>query len=73
MTTGKREPPFGLDIGFFEALERFAGTDPKEVEGSIKRSKQKKPPRGHPPGGPEKQKAGEPSLSRERKPKNGDR
>ena len=38
------EPPLGLDMPFDEALERFIGTDPKEVEKSIRRSKQKKPP-----------------------------
>ncbi|SON56732.1 hypothetical protein HDIA_3191 [Hartmannibacter diazotrophicus] len=40
----KTEPPFGLDMDFGEALERFARTDPKEVAESIERSKQKKPP-----------------------------
>lgn len=40
----KIEPPFGLDMPFDEALERFMKTDPKEVEASIARSKQKKPP-----------------------------
>jgi hypothetical protein len=38
------EPAFGLDMPFDEALKRFIGTDPKEVESSIKKSKQKKPP-----------------------------
>jgi len=38
------DPPFGLDMPFDEALKRFIGTDPKEVETNIKRGKQKKPP-----------------------------
>lgn len=38
------EPPFGLDMSFGEALERFIGTDLGEVEASIARSKKKKPP-----------------------------
>jgi hypothetical protein len=40
----KTEPPFGLDMDFGEAMERFFQTDPKEVAESIERSKQKKPP-----------------------------
>ena len=44
MTKGSREPPFGLDMDFFEALRRFEQTDPKEVEKSIERAEQKKPP-----------------------------
>lgn len=31
MTTGKRQPPFGLDMDFGEALARFVGVDPKEM------------------------------------------
>jgi hypothetical protein len=38
------DPPFGLDMPFEEALKRFIGADPKEVEENIKRSKKKKPP-----------------------------
>jgi hypothetical protein len=38
------EPPLGLDMPFDEALKRFIGTDPEEVEESIGRSKKKKPP-----------------------------
>ena len=38
------EPPLGLDMPFDEALKRFIGTDLKEVEESIGRSKKKKPP-----------------------------
>ena len=28
----KRQPPLWLDMGFAEALERFAGTDPAEAK-----------------------------------------
>ena len=35
-----------LDLPADEALERFIGTDPKEVEVSIKRAKKKVPPGG---------------------------
>jgi hypothetical protein len=38
------DPPFGLDMPFDEALKRFIGTDPNEVETNIKRAKKKKPP-----------------------------
>jgi hypothetical protein len=38
------EPAFGLDMPFDEALKRFIGTDLKEVEASIGRTKKKKPP-----------------------------
>ena len=38
------EPPFGLDMDFGEALERFLGTRPNEVEESVERAEQKKPP-----------------------------
>jgi hypothetical protein len=44
------EPPFGLDMPFDEALKRFIGTDPKEVQANIDKSKKKKPP-GTRPGG----------------------
>jgi hypothetical protein len=47
--------PFRLDIDPDEFLERAIRTKPKEVEASIKRSKQKKAPGGKrkrkPPGG----------------------
>ena len=47
------DPPFGLDMPFDEALKRFIGTDPNEVEANVKRAKQKKPPgsKNKPPGG----------------------
>jgi hypothetical protein len=38
------EPPFGLDMPFDEALKRFIGTDPEEVETNVKKAKQKSPP-----------------------------
>ena len=49
----KPAPPFGLDVGFDEALERFAQTKPSEVEASIERGKQTKPLSGKrkPPSG----------------------
>ncbi|MET0532299.1 MAG: hypothetical protein ABW003_28950 [Microvirga sp.] len=37
----KTEPPFGLDMDFSEALERFIGTAQREVDESVQRSKQK--------------------------------
>ncbi len=49
---GKQEPPLHLEMDFGEALERFARTDPKEVERSIERAKKKKPPGATVPGGP---------------------
>lgn len=66
MTEGKKtEPPFGLDMDFAEALERFARTDSAEVAESINRSKTKKPPGAGPPGGQElKQK--KPAANRKR-------
>lgn len=44
MTARKNEPPLSLGMDLFEALERFAGTSPAEVQESVERSKQKKPP-----------------------------
>jgi hypothetical protein len=35
-----------LDMPFSEALERFAGTSPKEMRANIDRAKKKKPPGG---------------------------
>ena len=40
----KTEPPLFLDMDADEALARFIGTDPKEVQESMERAKQKKPP-----------------------------
>lgn len=45
MTTGKRNPPFGLDMPFPEALERYAGVIPSELaESSRSVSVAKGPP-----------------------------
>ena len=44
MTERKLEPPLFLDMGFEEALARFAKTDPREIDESVDRSKKKKPP-----------------------------
>lgn len=46
----KQEPPLHIEMDFGEALERFGRTDPKQVEASIKRAKQKKagPPKKAP-------------------------
>jgi hypothetical protein len=47
----KQEPKLALNMSFDDALERFIRTKPKEVEESIKRSKQaRKPKRRKPPG-----------------------
>jgi len=40
----KTEPPLFLDMDSDEALARFIGTDAKEVQESMDRAKQKKPP-----------------------------
>jgi hypothetical protein len=48
------EPPLGLKMPFDEALRRFIGTNPDEVEANVARAKKKKPPGGKkrsPPGG----------------------
>jgi hypothetical protein len=48
----KHPPPLGLDMDPDEALERFIGTDPGEVDALEKRAKAKKPPgRKKKPGG----------------------
>lgn len=46
MTNDKRktEPPLRLDMDFGEALSRFVATKPKELDESVERAKQKKPP-----------------------------
>ncbi|MER9865100.1 hypothetical protein [Mesorhizobium sp. M0185] len=50
MTDKKQEPPLYLDMGFAEALERFAQTDKKEADELAERAKKKKrPPRDKPP------------------------
>jgi hypothetical protein len=42
----KHPSPLRLDMGFDEALERFARAKPSEVEVLIERGKQEKPPGG---------------------------
>jgi hypothetical protein len=39
----KLEPKLGLDMPFAELVERMMQTDPKEVEVSIEKAKEKKP------------------------------
>lgn len=66
------KPKLYLDMPFSEALERFAGVDPRELEGNIKRSKQKKPPRAkkkRPGGSPDQTNVVR--LSNRRKPHHG--
>jgi hypothetical protein len=63
----KLEPPLKLDMSFGEALSRFVATKPKEVDESIERSKQKKPPGALATGGVGRV----PSKSRKRKPLDG--
>ena len=46
--TGQRERPLGLDMPFGEALERFIGTDPKELPDSVKLKPKKPPPKREP-------------------------
>jgi len=40
----KLEPKLGIDMPFAELVERLMQTDPREVEESIERAKQEKPP-----------------------------
>lgn len=40
----KNEPPLFLDMDFGEAMKRFARVKPAEVQESIERAKQTKPP-----------------------------
>ena len=46
MTGKKYEEKLFLDIPFGEALERFAGTEPKQVTASVAKSRKAKPPGG---------------------------
>lgn len=39
-----KEVFLGLDMPFSEALERYSGVKPKEVEANIAKEKKKKPP-----------------------------
>jgi hypothetical protein len=49
--SAKPTSPFRLDMDPDEALERFIGASPKEVDANIARSKQKKPPGSKKPSG----------------------
>ena len=49
MTTGPREKPFGLDMDFGEALERYVGVDPDELPDNVKLRQKRGPPK-RPPG-----------------------
>jgi hypothetical protein len=40
-----------LDMPFAEAMERFAGTNPKEMHANIRRATKRKPPGGKEPSG----------------------
>jgi hypothetical protein len=40
----KLEPKLGLEMPFGELVERLLQTDPKEVERSVEKAKQAKPP-----------------------------
>jgi hypothetical protein len=60
----------GLDMPFGEAMERFIGVKPREMEANIAKSKKKKPPGGKkkkrsPPG--KKAKSGNVILLKDRK------
>ena len=46
MTSKKYDDKLFLDIPFGEALERFAGTEPKQVAAGIARAKKAKPSGG---------------------------
>jgi len=41
-----KDPMLGLDMPYSEALERYIGVDPKELQANIAQSKKKKPPGG---------------------------
>jgi hypothetical protein len=45
----KLEPPLRLEMDFGEALERFVGTKPTEVDESVNRAKEKGPPQDDAP------------------------
>ena len=70
MTTKKYDDKLFLDMPFGEALERFAGTNPKEVAAGIAKSKKAKPPGGKlkPPPSGDTQTKNVVRLSSKRKP-----
>lgn len=60
-----------IDMDFGEALERFAGTNPKEVAASIAKSKRVKPPGGKLRKPPDADTKNVVKLASARKPKRG--
>jgi len=62
------EPPLKLDMSFGEALGRFVATKPSEVDESIERAKQKKPPGDEPRRRERRIGRKLPSSDRQRKP-----
>lgn len=58
-------------MNFAKALERFAGTDPKEVAENVERSKAEKPPGAESPGGQASKLKRGPGRGRVRKPRPG--
>jgi hypothetical protein len=46
--TGTRDKPLGLDMDFAEALERFIGTDPKELPENVLLRQKKGAPKRSP-------------------------
>ena len=46
-----KEVFLGLDMPFSEALERYIGVEPKELEANVAKEKKKRPPGKKAPGG----------------------
>jgi hypothetical protein len=69
----KKKPDFYLDMPFDEALERFSGTSPQELERLMEKGRAKKPPgskkKRKPPSGTAQKNTNVVSLSARRKPK----
>lgn len=63
----KLEPPLKLDMSFAEMMVRALQTDPKEVETSIERAKEKKPPGPISPSGSKSARTGEMAEGRKRR------
>lgn len=67
MTEKKRAKPLVIDMGFDEALERFAGVDPGELPDRVKLSHKRGPPGSpKPPGGKGRKEKAKPPADRER-------
>lgn len=58
----KLEPKLALDMSFGELLGRLVQADPKEVEESVKRSKQRRPETHSKTRGPAKRRPRRPKL-----------